>query len=131
MIYPKIEERNLIFDPKKTDFIYNTTDRDIVSQVLSEHLSFMQTTYTLNRKEGIPWLDYLGKTNDVDRTNLMITYIYNKLLNYDGIIPASISVEHIENKDRVSYFHATAQYKKGGITTYLDIPLAFDFLVGF
>lgn len=103
-----------------SDFVPLSTDKRIAEQDISEYIKFIRGTYNLRSNLGIPWVGYLNNLNSVDRDNLIITYIYQRVADYPGIVPASINIELEKKEDRNVYYKVTAEYNNEPIIIELE-----------
>ena len=95
---------------ESTDFVLMTEDKKVAEQNISHHVALIRTTYNIRPSLGIPWLDYLNKLQNSDADNLIITYIYDRVMNYPGIVPNSTLVTLNNKENRNAYFTITATY---------------------
>lgn len=97
-------------DKNKTDFVLLEDEKNVVEQNISHHVSLIQKTYKIRPDSGIPWLGYLNRLNNKDADNLMLSYLYDRVMNYPGIVPSSVLVELKAKENRNVYFVITATY---------------------
>lgn len=105
---------------KNTDFVLMTEDKKIAEQNISHHVALIRSTYDIRPSLGIPWLNYLNKLQNSDADNLIKTYIYDRVMNYPGIVPNSTLVTLNNKEDRNAYFTISAVYNDELIELNLD-----------
>jgi hypothetical protein len=106
-----------------SDFVPLSTDKKIAEQDISEYVKFIRGTYDIRENLGIPWLEYLNLLNDTDRDNLIISYIYQRVAQYPGIVPSTIDIQLEKKLDRNADFTVTAQYNDEIIILELERSL--------
>ena len=103
-------DMQIVVNENTTDFVQLEKDKNIVEQNISHHVSLIRGTYDIRPSLGIPWLGYLNRLNNQDADNLMLSYLYDRVMNYPGIVPSSVLVELKTKENRNVYFTITATY---------------------
>ena len=107
MIAFKVENGDLQF--KNNDLILLEDDEKAKQDIL-ELIKHIKGTYKLRKNIGIPWFDYIGKLKNNEREQLIITYMYDKVANYEGVELDSISIEKTGIENRKGMFKIDFNY---------------------
>ena len=85
-------------------------EKEKVKQDILELIKHIKGTYDLKENIGIPWYDYISQLKTNEREDLIMTYMYDKVVNYKGIDLSSINVEKISVSNRESKFKIGFSY---------------------
>ena len=77
---------------KGNDFVVATTGFDKTKETLESRLKLIYTSYSIRQNIGIPWLDYLHNSNIEVRHEYIMSYLYNEIIQTEGINPESINI---------------------------------------
>ena len=83
---------------------------DKIKQDILELIKHIQGTYDLKEEIGIPWLDYIGELKGEERKNLIISYMYQKILGYDKANLSNVEVDYLRTVNRESFFEIRLDY---------------------
>ena len=105
-----IEMRNgeIYFDENYNINLLKNVDK--IKQDILELIKHIQGTYDLKEEIGIPWLDYIGELKGEERKNLIISYMYQKILGYDKANLSNVEVEYLRTVNRESFFEIRLDY---------------------
>ena len=84
--------------------------KEKVLQEIEEKIKLIKGTYDLREELGIPWLDYNGKLSSIERDNIIMAFMYEKVSEYKGIDVNSISIEKTKKENREANFRIEFVY---------------------
>ena len=116
-------DMQIVVNKEKTDFLLLENEKNVVEQNISHHVALIRSSYDIRPNLGIPWLGYLNKLNDADADNLMLSYLYDRVMNYPGIVPSSVLIELKGKENRNVYFTINATYQDQIIEINLERSL--------
>jgi hypothetical protein len=79
-------------------------------QDIEERIKLIKGTYDLREDLGIAWLDYIGKLSNLERDNIIIAFMYEKVSEYKGVDVSSISIEKVKQENREAIFRIEFVY---------------------
>lgn len=96
----KIENNNL----------QSISGKEKALQDIEERIKLIKGTYDLREDLGIAWLDYIGKLSNLERDNIIMAFIYEKVSEYKGVDVSSISIEKVKQENREAIFRIEFVY---------------------
>lgn len=79
-------------------------------QDIEERIKLIKGTYDLRENLGIAWLDYIGKLSNLERDNIIMAFMYEKVSEYKGVDVSSISIEKVKQENREAIFRIEFVY---------------------
>lgn len=79
-------------------------------QDIEERIKLIKGTYDLRENLGIAWLDYIGKFSNLERDNIIMAFMYEKVSEYKGVDVSSISIEKVKQENREAIFRIEFVY---------------------
>lgn len=79
-------------------------------QDIEERIKLIKGTYDLREDLGIAWLDYIGKLSNLERDNIIMAFMYEKVSEYKGVDVSSISIEKVKQENREAIFRIEFVY---------------------
>lgn len=79
-------------------------------QDIEERIKLIKGTYDLREDLGIAWLDYIGKLSNLEKDNIIMAFMYEKVSEYKGVDVSSISIEKVKQENREAIFRIEFVY---------------------
>lgn len=79
-------------------------------QDIEERIKLIKGTYDLREDLGIAWLDYIGKLSNLEKDNIIMAFMYEKISEYKGVDVSSISIEKVKQENREAIFRIEFVY---------------------
>ena len=86
------------------------SDYDKTVEMLESRLRLILSSYFIRQGIGLPWLDYLHNTNISVRHEYIKAYMYNEVLNTEGVNTETVVIEHVGTNNRTAEFHISCTY---------------------